>query len=110
MERIWRHRDAHNEVGEKHYSYKNREMYARKVVLLQVLKYMPKSVEVANAIEVSHAAETGRVVKIDDGVVIDGEIVSEDDPGIDDYPLDRQDLNPTPKPAPASDPSTPNLL
>ena len=22
MERIWRHRDAHNEVGEKHYSYK----------------------------------------------------------------------------------------
>lgn len=110
MERIWRHRDAHNEVGEKHYSYKNPEMYARKVVLLQVLKYMPKSVEVANAIEVSHAAETGRIVKIDDGVVIDGEVVPEADSGMDDYPLDRQDPAPTPEPVPASKPSTPNLL
>lgn len=112
LQRIMRYRDEHNEIGEEHYSYKYLEMYARKVVLLQILKYMPKSVEVQNAIEVSHAAETGRVVKIDDGVVIDGSVVPENDPGMDDYPLDRQDPAPTPElaPAPASEPSTPNLL
>jgi recombination protein RecT len=34
------------------------EMYARKVVLLQVLKYMPKSVEVQRAVDVATALPT----------------------------------------------------
>ena len=68
--KVLRHRDKYNKVGESHYSYRDVEMYARKVPLLQVLKYMPSSVELNNAIAVSHAAEDGR------GVVIDGNFVS----------------------------------
>ena len=45
IERVVKHRDRYNKVGAKHYSYANFEMYARKVVLLQVLKYMPRSIE-----------------------------------------------------------------
>lgn len=66
MSKVWKHRDALNKQGKQHYSFKHPEMYARKVPLLQVLKYMPCSVEVANAIALSEAAETGR------GAVIDG--------------------------------------
>lgn len=90
VQRVMRYRNEHNEIGEKHYSYKYPEMYARKVVLLQVLKYMPRSVEVNNAIEISHAVEMGRNVQIQDGVVIDENTIPQDAPGLDDYPLDRQ--------------------
>ncbi len=57
--KVWRHRDRYNKVGKKHYSYQNPEMYARKVPLLQVLKYMPASAELATAIEMNDAAEIG---------------------------------------------------
>lgn len=60
MGRILKHRDAYNKVGSLHYSFGNIEMYARKVPLLQVLKYMPTSVELSNAIAVANATETGR--------------------------------------------------
>ena len=43
MKKIWRHRDEFNKVGNSHYSFRDQEMYARKVPLLQVLKYMPSS-------------------------------------------------------------------
>lgn len=66
MRKVWKHRDDLNKQGRQHYSFKHPEMYARKVPLLQVLKYMPCSVEVANAIALSEAAEMGR------GAVIDG--------------------------------------
>lgn len=66
MRKVWKHRDALNKQGGKHYSYRHPEMYARKVPLLQVLKYMPTSIEVANAIAVAEASDTGR------GAVIDG--------------------------------------
>lgn len=69
--KIIKHRDKYNKVGASHYSYRDFEMYARKIPLLQVLKYMPCSVEVANAIAVSHAAEDGRGVTIENGIVID---------------------------------------
>lgn len=59
MVRVWKHRDKHNKVGDAHYSFKNPEMYARKVVLLQVLKYMPSSPELATAIALNDTAETG---------------------------------------------------
>lgn len=66
MRKVWKHRDALNRQGGKHYSFRHPEMYARKVPLLQVLKYMPTSIEVANAIAVAEAADAGR------GAVIDG--------------------------------------
>lgn len=79
MRKVWKHRDALNKQGGKHYSYRHPEMYARKVPLLQVLKYMPASIEVANAIAVAEAAESGR------GAVIEGNFVTvADEPTIDD--------------------------
>lgn len=70
MEKIWAHRNHYNKVGTRHYSFENPEMYARKVPLLQVLKYMPSSIELATAIDVSHASESGK------GVVLDGNFVT----------------------------------
>lgn len=70
MEKIWAHRDHYNKVGKRHYSFENPEMYARKVPLLQVLKYMPSSIELAVALDVSNATESGK------GVVLDGNFVT----------------------------------
>jgi recombination protein RecT len=58
--KVRRHRDKYNKVGKRHYSFENFEMYARKVVLLQVLKYMPASSEMASAIALNDAAEIGK--------------------------------------------------
>ena len=85
MEKIWAHRDHYNKVGKKHYSYQNPEMYARKIPLLQVLKYMPTSIELSAAVEVTHAAEAGK------GVVLDGNYVTtvtDNDAGQDDAAAD----------------------
>lgn len=71
--KVRKHLDQYNKVGTRHYalaSESNFEMYARKVALLQVLKYMPSSIELANAITVSHAAEAGQ------GTVIEGDFVT----------------------------------
>lgn len=71
--KVRKHLDQYNKVGGRHYalaSENNFEMYARKVALLQVLKYMPSSIELANAIEVSNAAESGH------GAVIEGDFVT----------------------------------
>ena len=57
--KVLKHRDRYNKVGQKHYSYQNVEMYARKVVLLQVLKYMPCSPELVAAMSLNDAAEMG---------------------------------------------------
>lgn len=86
MRKVWKHRDSYNKQGVKHYSYRNPEMYARKVPLLQVLKYMPASIEVANAIAVAEAAEMGR------GAVIEGNFVT-----IDPEDVDPQDSHTTPQ-------------
>ncbi len=59
MAKVIKHRDRYNKVGAKHYSFSNLEMYARKVVLLQVLKYMPCSPELAVAMALNDAAEMG---------------------------------------------------
>lgn len=69
MSRVMKHLAKYNKVGSRHYAYANLEMYARKVVLLQVLKYMPKSQDLQNAIEANDAAEAGR------GVTIDGDFM-----------------------------------
>jgi recombination protein RecT len=69
VRKVERHRDRYNKVGERHYSFKEWEMYARKVVLLQVLKYLPCSPELATAINLSDAAEVGKqAISIKDAI------------------------------------------
>ena len=74
MDRVVRHLNKYNKVGANHYALKddgqNMEMYARKVVLLQVLKYMPKSIEVQKAVDASHAVDSGKPFTIDGDMVI----------------------------------------
>ncbi|PFH08127.1 recombination protein RecT [Collimonas sp. PA-H2] len=78
MNRVVRHLNKYNKVGPKHYAIKddgsNMEMYARKVVLLQVLKYMPKSIEVMRAMDVANAVDSGK------NFTFDGEVVVINDP------------------------------
>jgi len=85
MSKIWKHRDRFNKVGKKHYSYEHPEMYARKLPLLQVLKYMPSSIELATAMNMSEAADSGEGMIIEgDFVTVDqgtGEILKAGDPG-----------------------------
>lgn len=57
--KIWKHLDRYNKVGKRHYAYTNKEMYARKVALLQVLKYMPSTPELSQAISLNDSAEIG---------------------------------------------------
>ncbi len=71
MSKIEKHFKKWNKVGSRHYAHANWEMYARKIPLLQVIKYLPMSIELANAVDVSHAAEEGRNVIIDGGVVVE---------------------------------------
>ena len=81
MARIIRHLNKYNKVGGEHYALtndgQNMEMYARKVALLQVLKYMPKSVEVQRAFDVAQASESGKPFTFDGEVVV----VTEQDDG-----------------------------
>ena len=62
-----------------HYSKKHLEAYAKKVALLQVLKYMPQSIEMANAVDVSYASESGK------GVTLDGDFITVDNSPQDDH-------------------------
>ncbi len=77
IEKIRRHRDKFNKVGGNHYSYEHWEMYARKIPLLQVLKYMPSSVELSNAITLDAAHESGK------HATLDGQFVSIEEDGDD---------------------------
>jgi len=62
-ERVANHRDRYNKVGKAHYSFQNWEMYGRKIPFLQVVKYMPISIENAYALnvaqELSYRADRG---------------------------------------------------
>lgn len=58
VDKIKRHRDKFNKVGKAHYSFGNWEMYCRKVVLLQVIKYLPATPELELATNLAAAAET----------------------------------------------------
>lgn len=85
MDRIVRHLKKFNKVGGMHYALKdngqNMEMYARKVALLQVLKYMPKSVEVQRATAVTEAVESGKSFTFDGEVVTVKDIDDQVDQG-----------------------------
>lgn len=83
--RVEKHLKRYNKVGGRHYALadeNNMEMYARKVALLQVIKYMPASIELENAITVSHAVEEGK------GVVLEGDFVHVSSSG--DEAIDRE--------------------
>jgi recombination protein RecT len=73
IEKVRRHRNKYNKVGDQHYSYRDWEMYARKIPLLQVLKYMPKSIELQNAVAASEASDMGF-----GGSIIEGQFVIQD--------------------------------
>jgi recombination protein RecT len=86
--KVWKHRNKYNKVGDRHYSFRDQEMYARKVPLLQVLKYLPASVELSNALVVANAAEVGQRAEWNlnqDPIVMDldpsgsGEVLNRDD-------------------------------
>ena len=75
VSKIKKHRDKYNKQGVKHYSFRDWEMYCRKIPLLQVIKYMPCSIEVANAVALSEAADRGRGATIEGGFVVEEESV-----------------------------------
>jgi recombination protein RecT len=69
VEKLKAHRNKQNKIGNNHYSFKYWEMYCRKIPLLQVIKYMPCSIELAMALDVSNVNEHGGNASIIDGVV-----------------------------------------
>jgi recombination protein RecT len=111
VSKIKKHRDKYNKQGQKHYSFRDWEMYARKVPLLQVIKYMPCSIEVANAVALSDAADRGRGAVIEGGFVVEEnepQTVDQDPGEIHDAPqLDQKQPQTVPqeikKAAPAGD-------
>jgi recombination protein RecT len=97
-----KHLNTYNKVGAKHYAVQNddnMEAYGRKVVLLQVIKYLPTSVELENAIAAENANASGRGVKVEN--TIDGNFVyiDEDEDGAEQpgeaEPIPRTDRQPS---------------
>lgn len=81
------HLQRWNKVGGRHYANKHFDMYARKVALLQVIKYLPKSVELRDAITLDTIASRNQPQHITDPFdVIEGTWapVLEEDPESDD--------------------------
>jgi recombination protein RecT len=70
--KVLKHLKRYNKVGDAHYALQNEnnlEMYGRKVALLQVIKYMPKSVELQVTKELEYSAESGsQTISIDEAV------------------------------------------
>lgn len=93
--KVWKHRDRFNKVGKRHYSFEHHEMYARKVVLLQVLKYLPSTPELEAAIILNDHAEIGaQNLSIKDA--IDGTFT----------PVAEESTGPAGSPASSSSPSS----
>lgn len=70
--KVAKHLAAFNKVGTRHYALKdnnNMEQYGRKVVLLQVIKYLPQSQEIQNALAAEAAHESGKPMTIDGNFV-----------------------------------------
>lgn len=84
--RVARHRDRYNRQGKKHYSYREWEMYARKIPLLQVLKYLPSSPELEAAVAISQAAEIGS-----QGLTLDGVLGTDYAPPADPGQTEREE-------------------
>lgn len=50
---IWEHRDKHNRQGDAHYSYAYPSEYGKKLCLLRVLRYLPATAELVNAMDLA---------------------------------------------------------
>lgn len=87
QDRLVSHRDKYNKVGDDHYSFRNWEMYARKIPLLQVIKYLPKSIELANAIALEGAYAEGKTA------ILDGDFVRVDGSESEDPPVEQPEFN-----------------
>jgi recombination protein RecT len=101
--KVHKHLKEYNKVGGKHYAAKNDdnfEAYGRKVVLLQVIKYLPTSVELENAIAAEQANAAGKAVHVEN--TIDGNFVFIDE---EDAATDQQEEHPRTD-APAQQPAT----
>lgn len=80
VNKVIKHLTFYNKVGGGHYALKNddnMDAYGRKVVLLQVIKYLPTSVELENAIAAENANASGKAAKVEN--TIDGNFVYIDD-------------------------------
>lgn len=76
VKKVITHLNEYNKVGGRHYALKNNdnmEAYGRKVVLLQVIKYLPTSVDLENAIAAENANASGKSAKVEN--TIDGNFV-----------------------------------
>lgn len=62
--KVRKHLNRYNKVGERHYANRHFEMYARKVALLQVIKYVPKSIELISAMTADNEADRGRTIEM----------------------------------------------
>lgn len=98
INKVIAHRKRYNKVGEKHYSYTNDnnfEMYARKLPLLQVVKYLPKSVELAMTAGLDNSAEAGTqaltIQAVKDEASLELETPQSDAPAIDDADIPNFD-------------------
>ena len=100
--KVIKHLNQYNKVGGKHYAVKNDdnfEAYGRKVVLLQVIKYLPTSVELENAIAAENANAAGKAAHVEN--TIDGNFVFIDEE--DAAPDPNEEEHPrTDAPAPAA--------
>jgi recombination protein RecT len=68
IEKVKMHFDEYNRVGAGHYANANGNnwiQYAKKLPLLQVCKFMPKSAEISRAIEAANKADSGEPFTID---------------------------------------------
>lgn len=84
--KVQKHLAKYNKVGQRHYALQNErnlEMYGRKIALLNVIKYMPKSIEVAQAAGLDHQATAG-VQNIDMSEAINGLFLPSGSGGSDD--------------------------
>lgn len=102
VNKVIKHLTQFNKVGGRHYALKddtNMEAYGRKVVLLQVIKYLPTSQDLENALAADVGQETGKKVTIDGNFVYVEEGDGAEQPG-EAEPIPRNDVQPEAAAAP----------
>ena len=76
--KVLKHLHQYNKVGDRHYALANEnnlEMYGRKCALLQVIKYLPTSIELRDAVTLDANALEGKQNLTIDGVLTSGGLV-----------------------------------
>ena len=76
--KVEKHLKQYNKVGDRHYALTNEtnlEMYGRKIALLQVIKYLPSSVELRDAATLDQNALDGKQNLTIDGVLTSGGMI-----------------------------------